>query len=169
MTTTQHPRHHCVLQYKALAQADEPTSGWYLYDLGSTHGTYLNKDKLKVSHYTRVRVGHQIKFGNSTRTYILTVTNKSLQELLDQFQTTLDLYSGTDPSSRPRLPRLRENKKLTSNIQHMLCGGWRLESAAQTCFVLPRPLKAYTQTGYDQKLSGHNFFDEYNALKDASA
>ncbi|KOB68454.1 putative smad nuclear interacting protein [Operophtera brumata] len=65
-------KHHCVLQYKALAQADEPTSGWYLYDLGSTHGTYLNKDKLKVSHYTRVRVGHQIKFGNSTRTYILT-------------------------------------------------------------------------------------------------
>lgn len=64
-------RYHCVLQYKAFAEEGEPPCGWYLYDLGSTHGTFLNKDRLKVSHYTRVRVGHQIKFGNSTRTYIL--------------------------------------------------------------------------------------------------
>ncbi|CAH0699574.1 unnamed protein product [Spodoptera exigua] len=64
-------RYHCVLQYKAFAEDGEPPCGWYLYDLGSTHGTFLNKDRVKVSHYTRVRVGHQIKFGNSTRTYIL--------------------------------------------------------------------------------------------------
>ncbi|CAH1642323.1 unnamed protein product [Spodoptera littoralis] len=64
-------RYHCVLQYKAFAEEGEPPCGWYLYDLGSTHGTFLNKDRVKVSHYTRVRVGHQIKFGNSTRTYIL--------------------------------------------------------------------------------------------------
>lgn len=64
-------RHHCVLQYKAFAEEGEPPCGWYLFDLGSTHGTFLNKDRLKASHYTRVRVGHQIKFGNSTRTYIM--------------------------------------------------------------------------------------------------
>ncbi|KAJ8707644.1 hypothetical protein PYW07_011321 [Mythimna separata] len=64
-------RHHCVLQYKAFAEEGEPPCGWYLYDLGSTHGTFLNKEPLKTSHYTRVRVGHQIKFGNSTRTYIM--------------------------------------------------------------------------------------------------
>ncbi|XP_026754346.1 kanadaptin [Galleria mellonella] len=64
-------RHHAVLQYKAFAEDGEPPSGWYLYDLGSTHGTFLNKDRLKPSHYTRVRVGHQIKFGNSTRSYIV--------------------------------------------------------------------------------------------------
>ncbi|XP_061727843.1 kanadaptin isoform X2 [Cydia pomonella] len=64
-------RHHAVLQYKAFAEADEPPSGWYLYDLGSTHGTHLNRDRLKPNHYTRVRVGHQIKFGSSTRTYIV--------------------------------------------------------------------------------------------------
>ncbi|XP_013199181.1 kanadaptin [Amyelois transitella] len=64
-------RHHAVLQYKAFATEGEPPSGWYLYDLGSTHGTFLNRERLKTSHYTRVRVGHQIKFGNSTRTYIM--------------------------------------------------------------------------------------------------
>ncbi|KAL0809234.1 hypothetical protein ABMA28_011453 [Loxostege sticticalis] len=64
-------RHHCVIQYKAFAEEGEPPSGWYLYDLGSTHGTFLNKERLKASHYTRVRVGHQLKFGSSTRTYIM--------------------------------------------------------------------------------------------------
>ncbi|XP_075988596.1 kanadaptin [Anticarsia gemmatalis] len=64
-------RHHCVLQYKAFAEESEPACGWYLFDLGSTHGTFLNKERLKPNHYTRVRVGHQIKFGNSSRTYII--------------------------------------------------------------------------------------------------
>ncbi|XP_026322681.1 kanadaptin [Hyposmocoma kahamanoa] len=64
-------RHHAVLQYKAFAEENERPSGWYLYDLGSTHGTFLNKEQLKSSHYVRVRVGHQIKFGTSTRTFIV--------------------------------------------------------------------------------------------------
>ncbi|CAH2101963.1 unnamed protein product [Euphydryas editha] len=64
-------RHHAVLQYKAFAADGEPPSGWYIYDLGSTHGTFLNRERVKENHYTRVRVGHQIKFGTSTRTYIV--------------------------------------------------------------------------------------------------
>ncbi|XP_028173673.1 kanadaptin-like [Ostrinia furnacalis] len=64
-------RHHCVLQYKAFAEEGEQPSGWYLHDLGSTHGTFLNKERLKAGHYTRIRVGHQLKFGSSTRTYIM--------------------------------------------------------------------------------------------------
>ncbi|KAJ0182875.1 hypothetical protein K1T71_000851 [Dendrolimus kikuchii] len=64
-------RHHAVLQYKAFAEEGEPSPGWYLQDLGSTHGTQLNRERLKPCLYVRVRVGHQIKLGASTRTYIM--------------------------------------------------------------------------------------------------
>ncbi|CAG8536218.1 2112_t:CDS:10 [Paraglomus brasilianum] len=43
----------------------------YLYDLDSAHGTKVNKQRLRPRNYVELRVGDQIKFGESTRTYIL--------------------------------------------------------------------------------------------------
>nr|CAG4640672.1 EOG090X026V [Eulimnadia texana] len=69
----EHPsssRFHAVLQYRSEAE-DSSKVGWYLYDFGSTHGTFLNKKQLQPKIYYRTRVGHVIKFGCSTRLYIL--------------------------------------------------------------------------------------------------
>ena len=75
--TTEHPscsRYHAVLQY-CIIEKDIRKEGYYLYDMGSTHGTCLNKEKIKAKVYSRVRVGYQMKFGGSSRIYIMEVNN----------------------------------------------------------------------------------------------
>ena len=47
--------------------------GFYVYDLGSTHGTYLNKQKVRPRAYCRLRVGQMMKFEGSARMFILEV------------------------------------------------------------------------------------------------
>ena len=51
----EHPslsRHHAVLQYKSQGSEAEPV-GFYLYDLGSVHGTYHNKHRCFPKRYYR--------------------------------------------------------------------------------------------------------------------
>ena len=69
----EHPslsRYHAVLQFKANSSSDKP-AGFYLYDLDSTHGTFHNKHRCFPKTYYRLRVGHGLKFGGSTRLLIL--------------------------------------------------------------------------------------------------
>lgn len=69
----EHPsisRYHAIIQYRSIG--DEVNhAGFYLYDLDSTHGTFLNKQPTKPRCYHRLRVGHMVKFGGSTRMFIL--------------------------------------------------------------------------------------------------
>ena len=89
----EHPtisRFHAVLQYRpsdenagdsdeeeetsekppATTKARDVDKGFYLYDLSSTHGVFLNKMRIPPKTYIRLRVGHMIRFGNSSRNFI---------------------------------------------------------------------------------------------------
>ncbi|XP_029900299.1 kanadaptin isoform X2 [Myripristis murdjan] len=71
----EHPsisRYHAVIQYRGRpgGEAGEER-GFYIHDLGSTHGTVVNKNKMPPKTYIRLRVGHVMKFGGSTRLFIL--------------------------------------------------------------------------------------------------
>ncbi|KAF2602136.1 hypothetical protein F2Q70_00027305 [Brassica cretica] len=52
-----------IIQYKRSGVA-------YLFDLGSTHGTLINKNKVDKRVYVDLHVGDVIRFGGSTRLYI---------------------------------------------------------------------------------------------------
>lgn len=77
----QHPsisRHHAVLQYRGRPHGGTPAegvgdTGFYVHDLGSTHGTVVNKNKIPPKTFIRLRVGHVLKFGGSTRLFVLQV------------------------------------------------------------------------------------------------
>jgi len=69
----EHPsisRYHSLLQYRSISEEGQE-KGWYLYDLGSTHGTFLNKQQLPPKVYCRVYSGHVFKLGVSTRMFVL--------------------------------------------------------------------------------------------------
>ncbi|XP_071327358.1 kanadaptin [Trachinotus anak] len=73
----EHPsisRYHAVIQFRGQAGEGESVGeerGFYIHDLGSTHGTVVNKNKIPPKTYIRLRVGHVLKFGGSTRLFIL--------------------------------------------------------------------------------------------------
>lgn len=63
-------RHHAIIQYRATGD-EKNSTGFYLYDLESTHGTFWNGHRVKSRTYIRLHGGHMIKFGCSQRKYIL--------------------------------------------------------------------------------------------------
>jgi pSer/pThr/pTyr-binding forkhead associated (FHA) protein len=71
----EHPslsRYHAVLQYSS-GDADNAKypEGFYIYDLNSTHGTFVNKSRVRPNDYVRLNNDNIFKLGLSTRLFIL--------------------------------------------------------------------------------------------------
>ncbi len=63
----EHPsvsRKHAILQFS-------PPNSVYVYDLGSAHGTRVNKDLLPKREHVLLHSGDQIRFGESSRVFVL--------------------------------------------------------------------------------------------------
>jgi pSer/pThr/pTyr-binding forkhead associated (FHA) protein len=69
----EHPtisRYHAIVQYKSEFEHGQPP-GLYLYDCDSTHGTFMNKKRLEPKIYVRIKIGYILRFGQSTRLYLV--------------------------------------------------------------------------------------------------
>ncbi|XP_077586705.1 kanadaptin [Stigmatopora nigra] len=91
----EHPsisRYHAIIQYRRQAGHGDSVDrdrGFYIRDLGSTHGTVLNKNKIPPETYVRLRVGHVLKFGGSTRLFVLQGPESDEEEESDLTVTEL--------------------------------------------------------------------------------
>ncbi|KAF9359820.1 Kanadaptin [Mortierella sp. AD094] len=71
----EHPslsRYHAVVQFKSNGEC-------FIYDLNSSHGTKLNKNKIPPGMHVSLKPGDQLRFGESTRIYLF-----QTEEAVDQ-------------------------------------------------------------------------------------
>nr|KAF6430285.1 solute carrier family 4 member 1 adaptor protein [Molossus molossus] len=135
----EHPsvsRHHAVLQHGAAGadgECDGHGPGFYLYDLGSTHGTFLNKTRIPPRTYCRVHVGHVLRFGCSTRLFLLQgpeedreaeseLTVTQLKELRKKQQRMLEKKMlGEDSGEDEELDTTEKKRNTSSQDDEMGC------------------------------------------------
>jgi pSer/pThr/pTyr-binding forkhead associated (FHA) protein len=63
----EHPsisRHHAVIQHRGGGKI-------YIFEMGSTHGTFVNKNKVPPKEHLQLHIGDVIRFGQSSRLHIL--------------------------------------------------------------------------------------------------
>ncbi|KAI9101290.1 SMAD/FHA domain-containing protein, partial [Phlyctochytrium arcticum] len=69
-------KQHAALQFRQKVETDAigqstRTVKPYIIDLDATNGSYINGDRIPPSRYVELKVGDSIKFGFSTREYVL--------------------------------------------------------------------------------------------------
>ncbi|KAL8766669.1 MAG: hypothetical protein Q9209_006599 [Squamulea sp. 1 TL-2023] len=82
----EHPsasKQHAVLQFRHVSKKDEFGEkkggvGLYLLDLDSANGSFLNGDRVEGRRYVEVRHGDVLKWGESSREYVVLVPPKDL-------------------------------------------------------------------------------------------
>ncbi|XWS75613.1 hypothetical protein CRYUN_Cryun01aG0106100 [Craigia yunnanensis] len=68
-----------VLQYRSSGET-------YLYDIGSTHGTFINKSQVTKRTYVDLRAGDVILFGLSSRLYIFQGSSELMPQIMEELE-----------------------------------------------------------------------------------
>ncbi|CEF98046.1 Forkhead-associated (FHA) domain [Ostreococcus tauri] len=69
-------KQHCVIQFRDVDDGRGVTP--YAFDLGSANGTFVNKKRIQGETYVRLKSRDVLKFGASTRDYVLLDEDEAL-------------------------------------------------------------------------------------------
>eukprot|EP00756_Hemistasia_phaeocysticola_P044070 Hpha_TRINITY_DN17651_c0_g1::TRINITY_DN17651_c0_g1_i1::g.158825::m.158825 len=132
----EHPsisRQHAVIQLRGNGAV-------YLYDLGSAHGTFWNKDsRLKPQAYVPLREGDMIRFGLSTRFFVLCGGIESAEDVAKRREDAFEKTQEASAAKRRRVAsgsvqvtdaQLREVEKRRAKERHSMAQGLQNEFAA---------------------------------------
>lgn len=131
-------RYHAIFQYRPK-DSEQDGKGLYLYDLGSTQGTFWNGSRIKPKVYVRVRGGHFLRFGCSQRKYILQAPSDdqeeesafSVAELKERRRLELEKRAqmdDLDESSRSE----KKNRESTESAEEGINWGMREDADEET-------------------------------------
>lgn len=106
-------RFHAVLQF-GTPPGSNTGAPVYLWDLGSTHGTFVNKKRVPARAYVPVLDGFHIRFGASTRSYVLCCEDDERGGISVNEMATRETPIELAPSPvAPKASRAMERKRAT--------------------------------------------------------
>ena len=97
-------RQHAVIQHR---KEDS-----FLYDLNSTHHTFLNKKKIPPKAYQKLRNGDFIRFGESTRSYVVCGVKCEEKSEQEEFQGSVE-----EAERKIREQRKRREEMLVKKVE----------------------------------------------------
>jgi len=101
-------RQHAVIQHRGNGNC-------YMYDLGSTHGTFINKLQVKPKVYVLLKSGDLLRFGESTRMYVLgggpELEQQETQDQEDTPQEVGDVFTGNEEEMEAYLHKHEHKNK----------------------------------------------------------
>jgi len=62
---------YCIVVFYVVTLLYQCVGDFFIYDLGSTHNTFVNKQKIRPHSYVRLRNGDMFSIGVSTRLFIV--------------------------------------------------------------------------------------------------
>jgi pSer/pThr/pTyr-binding forkhead associated (FHA) protein len=112
-------RYHAILQFR-IVQDEKNKKGMYVYDLESTHGTFLNGNRIKPKHYVLIKHSDILYFGYSQRKFIMQAPLDSQTGELEFSVTELKerrlKLKQTEKSKKPQILEERENEQLKRQV-----------------------------------------------------